>query len=110
MAYSMDFRRRVLDVHHDEGLNIQQTADRFRLSWDTVRTWLDRARRGRLEPDRPGPKGPRTVTEQDRAALRQMVEDRPGITSAQAAERLGKLHPGTVRNLWLKMGLSYKKR
>ncbi len=65
----MDFRRRVLAVHHNEGANIQQTAERFRLSWATVRAWLDRQRRGRLEPDRLGPKGPRKVTAEDRSRL-----------------------------------------
>ncbi len=40
-----------------------------------------------------------------------MVQERPGITSDQAARRLGgKLHPGTIRKLWLQMGLSYKRR
>ena len=111
MAYSMDLRRLVVRAVTEQGLTRLQAAERFGLSYTAVKSWVRRHRTGELEPRKPGPTGPRIVTEEDLANLRRWVDERPGMTSEEAAERLGhKVTAGHIRVLWIRMGLSFKKR
>ena len=110
MAYSMDLRERVIDALHREKLSQHAAAKRFGVAVGTVNGWVKKHRQGDLRPGKPGPTGPSKLTDQDEQQLREMVRDRPGITSREAAARLGhKLSAGHVRRVWLRMGLSYKK-
>ena len=112
MAYSMDLRHAVVKAAADDPtLSCREIAKRFSVTHSTVGKWIKRHREGRLEPERPGPQGPRVVNEEDLATLRRLVEERPGTTSEEAAEVLGhKISAGYVRVLWLRMGYSFKKR
>ena len=111
MLYSMDLRRLVVRAVTEQGMTRLEAARRFGLSYSAVKSWVRRHHDGQLEPRKPGPTGPRVVTPDDLADLRQWVQERPGITSEEAAERLGhKVSAGHIRVLWTRMGLSFKKR
>lgn len=42
MSYSLDFRRKVLEVRQREGLSIAQVAKRFAVGKASVMRWLKR--------------------------------------------------------------------
>jgi len=52
MSYSMDLRLRVVAAV-EAGASMWSVAQRFDVAHPTVRAWRDRAREGRLEPDKP---------------------------------------------------------
>ena len=111
MAYSMDLRVRVIDALHREKLSQDAAARRFGVAVGTVNAWVKKHREGDLRPGKPGPTGASKLTEHDRQLLKRMVRDRPGITSREAAAKLGhRFSEGHIRRLWLQMGLSFKKR
>lgn len=111
MAYSMDLRRLVVRAVTEQHLSRAEASRRFGVSYHAVKQWVRREREGDLAPRKPGPTRPRVLTEEDLASLRRFVEERPGITSEEAAERLGhKITAGHVRTVWIRMGLRFKKR
>jgi len=82
MAYGMDLRRRVVAAVN-AGASMNSVAERFMVTQPTVSDWCKRDREGRLEPDKPGPTGPRALTEADDAVMCEQVAARPGITAKQ---------------------------
>ena len=111
MAYSMDLRVRVIDALHHEKLSQNAAARRFGVAVGTVNAWVKKHKAGDLQPGKPGPTGPGKLTEEDLQHLERMVQERPGITSHEAAAKLDhKVSEGHVRRVWLSKGLSYKKR
>ena len=110
MTYSMDLRERVVQaVEH--GDSVAEVARRFEVSRPTVRDWRDRARRGELEPGRPGPTGPVKLTEANDQIMREQVAARPGITAKELMPMLGvAVIESTVCRRLLKLGLRVKKR
>jgi len=62
MAYGMDLRRRVAAAVR-AGVSMNAVAERFMVTQPTVSDWCEHDRKGRLEPDKPGPTGPRVFTE-----------------------------------------------
>ena len=111
MAYCLDFRERVVAAVQRDKLSARAAARRFDVNPGTLRAWIKKHREGDLRPGKPGPTGPSKLTEHDRQLLEQMVRDRPGITSREAAAKLGhRFSEGHIRRLWLQMGLSFKRR
>jgi len=109
MAYGMDLRRRVVAAVN-AGASMNSVAKRFMIAQPTVRDWRDRDREGRLEPDKPGPTGPRDLTEADDEVMRQQVAARPGITAKQLMPLLGaSVVESTVCRRLTALGLRFKK-
>lgn len=111
MAYSMDLRLRVVEAVKEEGMSQPEAARTFGVAAGTVNAWLKKHKSGNLEADKPGPTGSRTLTDEDLECLRLWVDQRPGITSAEAAAKIGhKVDDSYIRKLWVGMGLSKKKK
>lgn len=110
MAYSTDLRLRVVEAVRQEGITQEEAGRRFRVAAGTVSVWLKKHREGDLTPGKPGPTGSRTLSESDLEDLQKWVRERPGITSQEAAVKLGhKVTAGYIRRLWVRSGLSFKK-
>ena len=110
MAYPMQLRRRVVDAVRIDGMTQAQAAKTFRVAERTVRGWLARDAQGQLQPRSTGSTRPRKATGRVVFQLWEMVQQRPGITSEEAAAKLGGLlSAGHIRKQWKAMGLSFKK-
>ena len=110
MAYPIELRERVVKAVLEDGRTRREAAELFRVAERTVRDWIGRAQRGELAPRRPGSSRPRKVNGRVMLRLWMMVQQRPGITSEEAAAKLGGLlSAGAIRKLWCGMGLRYKK-
>ena len=81
MAYSIDFRRKVLAVKDRDGLSFEEAALRFGISKSSVSRWAKR-----LETCRTRNK-PATKIDMDRLA--RDVEQHPAAYQHERAERLG---------------------
>ena len=109
MAYSMDLRERVVAAVK-EGQTISVVARRFSVSRPAVRDWRDRAGRDELEAGKPGPKGPRKLTPQDDALMREQIAKRPGITAKELMPMLSvDVSISAICRRLIKLGLSLKK-
>lgn len=109
MAYSMDLRERVVKAV-EAGERVATVARRFSVSWPTVKDWQQRARRGALAPDKPGPKKPLKLTEADDEVMRQQVNADPGITAEALIPMLSvTVANSTVSRRLIRLGLSLKK-
>ncbi len=84
MSYSVDFRKRVLEVREKEDLTIEETAKRFVVSERSINRWLKRGEE--LAANKPGPT---TAYKIDRAALKELVEKEPDCYLDEYAEKLG---------------------
>lgn len=97
----------MLRRHFVEGLSVAEAARRFGFSRQTFYTTAARFFAHRilgLVPGRPGPKGPRKVTEEMAAFFRLRRREDPGLElealAAEAGERFGiHVHPRTVRRV-----------
>ena len=87
MAYSMDLRQRVVAAV-EAGESMWSVARRFSVAHPTVRDWRDRARRGRLAADKPGPRGAVKLTEADGKRMFREIETMK--RSFRRLEKLGK--------------------
>ena len=109
MAYGMDLRRRVVAAV-EAGESMNAVAKRFMITPPTVRDWRDRAEEGRLEPDKPGPTGPRVLTEADDQLMGEQIAARPGITAKQLMAMISvDVVESTVCRRLKKLGLRFKK-
>lgn len=81
MAYSLDFRRRVLAVKAKERLTFADTSKRFHIDIRTLFRW-----QRRLEPKMTRNK---PATKVDMDALRQDVRRRPDAFLSERAEQFG---------------------
>lgn len=80
MAYSLDFRRRVMELKATRGLSFQQTSDIFDVSMRSLFRWSER-----LEPCTTRAA---YVQKLDPAALARDVEDYPDSYRKERADRL----------------------
>ena len=80
MAYSIDFRHKVLLVRKSEGLTIAQVSARFCVGIATVMRWLKR-----IEPQLTRIK---PATKIDRIALARDVREHPDAYLHERAQRL----------------------
>lgn len=109
MAYSMDLRLRVVAAL-ERGDSPTQVSRQFFVSRTAARDWRDRACEGRLEPDKPGPTGPRVLSEADDRIMREQVAMNPGITVKQLMPKLTvTVVESTVCRRLKKLGLRLKK-
>ena len=107
--YSMDLRERMVEAARSEPQS--EVAERFGVSRPTVKDWLERAEQGRLEPDRPGPKGPIKFTRADDAYLLEKVNEQPGITAGELKPQLScKVDESSVCRRLRELGMSLKGR
>ena len=81
MSYSVDFRRKVLEIKEREGLSFEEAAVRFGVGQASVFRWSKR-----LHPCR---KRDKPAVKIDMAALARDVEEQPGAYQHERAERLG---------------------
>lgn len=83
---------------------------RFEISERTVREYRSRRGRGRLEPEKPGPRGPIRLNDTDHNKLRELVAADPGLTLQQLA---GHGHvtvvESTIHRALKKLGISFQK-
>ena len=99
MAYSLDFRRKVLAIREKEGLAIAEVATRFDVGVASVTRWIKNIhrkaqgfRRRKIDPD----------------VLRQDVLDYPDAYQHERAKRLGVTQNAIFLAL-RKLGVIYKK-
>ena len=100
MAYSIDFRRKVLEVRDQDRLSIAQVAERFAVGKASVMRWLKRIerkpsgfRRRKLEVE----------------ALAADLRDYPDAYQRERAVRLGVTQNAISYTLKRKLHVSYKK-
>ena len=99
MAYSLDFRRRVLSVRAKDGLTIAEVAARFSVGIASVVRWIRDIQRK--------PSGPRQ-RKIDLAVLLKDIEDHPDAYQYERARRLSVAQNAIFQAL-KKLGVSYKK-
>ncbi|MBX3629099.1 MAG: IS630 transposase-related protein [Nitrosomonas sp.] len=99
MAYSLDFRRKVLSVREKEGLTIIEVADRFDVGVASVTRWIKDIHRK--------PQGFRK-RKIDLDVLRQDILDYPDAYQHERAARLGVAQNAIFMAL-RKLGVTYKK-
>jgi len=100
MAYSEDFRKKVLEVMHSEALTILATAKRFKIDWKTVKSWMQSIKR------KPHSNRFRKLSLE---ALKKDVEDYPDAYQHERAKRLG-VKQNTICDGLKKLKISYKKK
>lgn len=100
MSYSLDFRKKVLQVQKQEGLSNQQVAKRFVIGLATVTRW-----RGRVQPKQYTLKQPRKI---DRDKLAQDVKDFPDDYQFERAARFG-VKQVSICHALQRPGITYKK-
>jgi transposase len=81
MAYSIDFRRKVLEIKDRDRLSFEETALRFGISKSSVSRWAKR-----LEPCRTRNKPAAKI---DMERLVRDVEEHPDACQQERAERFG---------------------
>ena len=109
MGYSMDLRERGVAAVN-AGETIAAVARRLSVSRPTVRDWRDRAGRDELAAGRPGPKGPRKLTEADDRLMRERIAARPGTTAKEPMAMLSvSVVESAVCRRLRRLGLSLKK-
>ena len=100
MAYSVDFRRKVLDIKERDGLSIEKAAVRFGVGQASIFRWTKR-----LEPCRTRNKPSVKI---DRDCLVRDVEKYPDAYQHERAERLGCSQRG-ISGALKRFGISRKK-
>jgi len=81
MCYSLDFRKRVLEIKEKEGLSNRQTSERFGVSMRSLFRWQNRIE-PKLKRDKP-------ATKIDMQALELDVEEHPDAYLEERSRRLG---------------------
>ena len=107
--YSMDLRERVVAAL-DQGVGITEVARRFQVGRATAREWERRRDKGRLEPDKPGPKGARKFTSADDALICHAIKQNPGVTATEIRPQLSQwVSIQSICNRMNKLGYRLKK-
>ncbi len=99
MAYSLDFRRKVLAVRKREKLTIEQVASRFNVGKASVTRWFKRLER------KPSGFRRRKI---DLRVLEQDIRDYPDACQYERAARLG-VAQNAVFHALKKLRVTYKK-
>lgn len=85
---SIDLRKRLIDAV-EGGMSRRSAAERFGIGETTAIRWMERYRRtGRIEPEKMGPRSPRSPLEPFRDEILELVEARPDITLAEIVDHL----------------------
>ena len=111
MAYSIDFRERVVAAHAESGSSAE-TAQTFELSESCVRRWTQRLREtGNLAPSSSArTDDQRAYDDKDELAIRELIRQQPDATLAEVAAAIGKpACMGTVCRTLQRLKLPRKK-
>lgn len=111
MAYSIDFRERVVAAHAESGSSAE-TAQTFQLSESCVRRWTQRLREtGSLAPRSSArTDDQRAYDDNDELAIRELIRRQPDATLAEVAAAIGKpACAGTVCRTLQRLNLPRKK-
>lgn len=100
MAYSEDFRKKVLEVMDSESLTISGAARRFKIDWKTVKSWTQSIKRKEHS---------NRYRKLCLEALKKDVEEYPDAYQYERAERLG-VKQNTICDSLKKLRISYKKK
>ena len=85
---SIDLRKRLIDAV-EGGMSRRSAAERFGIGETTAIRWMERYRRtGRSEPEKMGPRSPRSPLEPFRDEILELVEARPDNTLAEIVDHL----------------------
>lgn len=85
---SIDLRKRLIDSV-EGGMSRRAAAERFGVGEATAIRWVERYRRtGSIEPEKMGPRSPRSPLEVVRDEILELVEARPDITLAEIVDHL----------------------
>jgi len=113
---SIDFRRRVVDAYNSGEGGYKKIAERFKISWNSVRRWVALQKRtNSLEPlphkTGPDPK----ISQAQWPKLISFVAEKPDRTISELAEewnrRFGtKIHASSMGRALRRAGLHLKKR
>lgn len=100
MTYSIDFRRKVLDVKKKEGLTFEETSKRFCVGKNSIFLWSKK-----IEPIEKRNRKPRSINLE---ALKKDIEDYPDAYQHERAQRLNISSHCIFYNL-KKLNVTYKK-
>jgi transposase len=100
MTYSIDFRKKVLDIKEEHNLSYRETSARFGIGIDTIVRW-----KKRLEPKLTRDKPPTKINTN---LLLQDVEAYPDAYYKERAERFGVSKVGIFHAL-KRLKISHKK-
>jgi len=100
MTYSLDFRQKVVSTRAQEGLTMEETAQRFGVGIASLARWLKNIipQETRAKP----------ATKIDMVALAQDIEAHPDAYQYERAERLG-VCTQCVNYALKRLGVTYKK-
>lgn len=100
MKYSLDFRRRVLEMKERDNLTFEETSKRFGISMRTLFRWQHR-----IEPKTTHNKRPHKI---DTDKLRQHVESYPNASHIERAKFFN-VSEGGIRAALKRIGITRKK-
>jgi len=100
MAYSLDYRRRVMKIKSEENLTFEETSKRFGVSMRTLFNWKQR-----LDPKKTRE---RPAIKIDMQALAKDVEEHPDAYQYERAEKFG-VSPWGIGLALRRLKVSYKK-
>jgi len=100
MAYSLDYRQRVMKIKSEENLTFEETSKRFGVSMRTLFNW-----RQRLEPKETRDKPAIKI---DMQALAKDVEEHPDAYQYERAEKFG-VSAWAIGLALRRLKVSYKK-
>lgn len=100
MTYSLEFRKKVLEIRKKESLSIREVAKRFRISSRTIVGWLQRLN-PKLRRHKP-------AVRLDMEALKKDIQDYPDAYQYERAARLGVTATGIWHAL-RRLNVTYKK-
>ncbi len=100
MAYSLDFRKRILKVKEEENLTFQEVADRFKLGIRSLFRWTNK-----IEPQKSRNK---PATKVDMKALAEDILKCPDAYQSERAKKLGVKQP-TIHYALKRLKITYKK-
>lgn len=112
-AYSMDLRQRIVKALQD-GDSRSEVAQRFQVSYGTVRNYELRAEMGSLEPRDNKERALRKFTAESIEALKTWIEEKNDLTLAQIQQRLHEqfgieVDPSSIWDRLDAMNLTWKK-
>lgn len=105
MAYSLDFRKRVIE-YRKEGNSLRKTSEVFAVAVPTIREWERKLREEHTLDRKPLN---RTFRKLDPEKLRKHVEEHPDAYLRERAAYFG-VAVSTVADALARLGITYKKK
>jgi transposase len=100
MTYSVDFRKKVLDIKEKEGLSFAKVAERFSIGIASVVRWTKNID-AKIKRNKP-------ATKIDMELLKKDIEEYPDAYQYERGERLGVSAMG-IGHALKRLGVTYKK-